>query len=69
MLNTANALSKPTTPPTTDPTRRSTTARLFSFNTYLPDTLLHYAPEYVERLSEKSHERANLLSIRRLMAT
>src|SRR5215208_7599673 len=39
---------KPTTPPTTNPTRRATTARLFSFNTYLPDTLVHYASEYVE---------------------
>src|SRR5215218_5789910 len=48
MLNTANAPSKPTTPPTTNPTRRATTARLFSFNTYLPDTLVHYAPECVE---------------------
>src|SRR5918995_3056445 len=48
MLNTANAPSKPTTTPTTNPTRRATTARLFSFNTYLPDTLIHYAPERVE---------------------
>src|SRR5918997_4485705 len=48
MLNTANAPSKPTTTPTTVPTRRATTARLFSFNTYLPDTLVHYAPECVE---------------------
>src|SRR5829696_3481445 len=48
MLHTANAPSKPTTPPTTNPTRRATTARLFSFNTYLPDTLIHYAPKCVE---------------------
>src|SRR5215218_5310046 len=44
----ANAPSKPTTPPTTNPTRRATTARLFSFNAYLPDTLVHYAPKCVE---------------------
>src|SRR5918995_5341843 len=48
MLNTANAPSKPTTTPTTKPTRRATTARLFSFNTNLPDTLVNYAPECVE---------------------
>ena len=48
MINTANAPSKPTTTPTTNPTRRATTARLFSFNTNLPDTLVHYAPECAE---------------------
>src|SRR5215208_585357 len=48
MLNTAKAPSKPTTTSTTNPRRRATTGRLFSFNTYLPDTLVHYAPECVE---------------------
>jgi hypothetical protein len=56
MLNTANAPSKPTTPPTTNPTRRATTARLFSFNTYLPDTLVHYAPECVEGKFSETEE-------------
>jgi hypothetical protein len=51
MINTANAPSKPTTTPTTNSTRRATTARLFSFNTNLPDTLVHYAPECVEEFS------------------
>jgi hypothetical protein len=48
MLTTAYAPPKPTTTPFTNPTRRATTARLFSFNSYLPDALVHYAPECVE---------------------
>jgi hypothetical protein len=58
MINTANTPSKPTTTPTTNSTRRATTARLFLFNTNLPDTLVHYAPECVE--GEFSELRAGL---------
>jgi pimeloyl-ACP methyl ester carboxylesterase len=51
MLNTANAPSKSTTPLTTNPPRRATTTRWFSFHTYLPVTLDHYAPEGVRRVA------------------
>jgi hypothetical protein len=44
MLTATQAAPRPITKPNTRPTRRAITTRLFSFTTYLPDNLSHYAP-------------------------
>src|SRR5215210_6030392 len=43
MLSTTQAPPRPNTKPNARPTRRAITTRLFSFTTYLPDELSHYA--------------------------
>jgi hypothetical protein len=50
MLTTAHAPPRPSTKPITRPTKRAITIRLFSFNTYLPHALCHYAPNVGEEV-------------------
>src|SRR3712207_2859216 len=48
MLSSTHAPPRPSTKPITKPTKRAITTRLFSFNTYLPATLSHYALKCLE---------------------